>query len=228
MLMRSAVHTEAPRQTQPNLFVVALVVLGGLCWGGWLWQTFRLPDVREWLYANPERTAYMAQSSTPPILTWADLEHISPHLQRAVVVGEDDKFFEHSGFDWAAIRHAVEVNWKKQRFALGASTITQQLARNLYLSADKNLLRKLMEAGIALRLEQELPKTRILELYLNVAEWGPGIFGAEAASQYYFRHSAKSLSRSEAAFLAGILPNPLSLGKRNSLGYRGRAILRRL
>lgn len=140
--------------------------------------------------------------------TWKPLNEISKNLQEAVLIGEDDAFFEHEGIDPEAIRESIELNLKKKKFARGGSTITQQLAKNLYLSPSKNPFRKLKEIAIALFMEAMLSKQRILEIYLNVIEWGKGIYGAEAASQYYFHKAAKTLSSDEAAFLSSIIPNP--------------------
>ncbi|TBR21310.1 monofunctional biosynthetic peptidoglycan transglycosylase [bacterium] len=135
-------------------------------------------------------------------------DRIAQSLKDAVVMSEDGTFWRHSGIDWEAVNEAVHVNLAKGRFAYGGSTITQQLARNLYLSPSKNPLRKLKEAFIAWRLEKTLGKRRILELYLNVAEWGPGVFGCEAASRRYFGKSASDLTYEEAAALASVLPSP--------------------
>jgi monofunctional biosynthetic peptidoglycan transglycosylase len=126
----------------------------------------------------------------------------------AVVIAEDDKFWRHEGFDFEALRKAIEKDIKAGRLKYGGSTITQQLVKNLYLSPSKNPLRKLKEAVLAWRLERELSKRRILELYLNVAEWGEGIFGIEAASRHYYGKPASALDPEEAARLASVLPNP--------------------
>lgn len=158
---------------------------------------------------------------------WLPLDRISPNLQRAVLAGEDTNFVTHNGFDYQALQkawdeaqRAAEIEAKAEgdnesdwlpylpAFKRGASTITQQLAKNLYLSSDKTFIRKGQEAIITIFLERLLTKQRILEIYLNVIEWGDGIYGAEAAAQLYFRKSAASLSASEAAFLSAIIPNP--------------------
>ncbi|MBL8151986.1 MAG: monofunctional biosynthetic peptidoglycan transglycosylase [Blastocatellia bacterium] len=139
---------------------------------------------------------------------WVPIDKISNNLVRAVLAGEDARFFSHNGFDTEAIKKAIEHDWKEGRFARGASTVTQQLAKNLYLSESKNPLRKLKEAIITRRLEENLSKKRILEIYLNVIEWGDGIYGAEAASKNYFGKSASQLSANDAAFLAAMIPNP--------------------
>ena len=133
---------------------------------------------------------------------------ISQHLKKAVIVTEDAAFWQHQGIDYDALRESMEVNWERGEFARGASTITQQLAKNLYLSPSKNPMRKLRELIIARRLEAELKKARILELYLNVIEWGDGVYGAEAAARNYFQKRAIDLTPSEAALLAAIIVNP--------------------
>jgi monofunctional biosynthetic peptidoglycan transglycosylase len=164
---------------------------------------------------------------------WVTLDEISPALLRAVVVAEDYRFREHDGIDWVslgeevhwtgddefswrsaadlrALRSALGYAWTNRAEMRGRSTITQQLAKNLYFGTDRSLLRKAKELVVARRLERRLGKDRILELYLNIAEWGPGVFGAEAASRRYFGHSASTLSLTEAAALAGTLPHPLT------------------
>lgn len=139
---------------------------------------------------------------------WKPLSKISSHLQRAVIVAEDATFFQHEGFDWEGIRYAAVKDLEAGAFKKGGSTITQQLAKNLYLSTDKTLMRKMQEALIARQLEQHLTKKRILELYLNVAEWGRGVYGAEAAARHHFNKPASDLTAEEAALLAAILPAP--------------------
>jgi monofunctional biosynthetic peptidoglycan transglycosylase len=139
---------------------------------------------------------------------WVGYARISPHLTRAVLVAEDSKFWQHDGLDYEQLKESMEVNLERLEFARGGSTITQQLAKNLYLSPSKNPIRKMRELLIARRLEAELSKRRILELYLNVIEWGDGIFGAEAAARSYFRKAAADLGPQEAALLAGAIPNP--------------------
>lgn len=140
---------------------------------------------------------------------WVPLARISPYLIKAVLIAEDDKFWSHEGFDFDAIQKALEEDVKARTFKRGGSTISQQLAKNLYLSPSKNPLRKISEAILTWRIENVLTKRRILELYLNVAEWGDGgIFGIEMASQRYFGKSASELGPEEAARLAVVLPNP--------------------
>jgi monofunctional biosynthetic peptidoglycan transglycosylase len=139
---------------------------------------------------------------------WTPLSRISPYLVKAVLIAEDDKFYMHEGFDFEAIQKAIEKDIEQKKFKFGGSTISQQLAKNLYLSPSKNPLRKLKEAILTWRLEQTLSKKRILEIYLNVAEWGEGVFGIEAASFHYYGKHASDLTPEEAARLASVLPNP--------------------
>jgi len=139
---------------------------------------------------------------------WVPYARISPNLKKAVIVTEDSAFWQHGGIDYEQLRDAVETDWERGEFARGASTITQQLAKNLYLSPDKNPFRKVKELLITRRLEVELTKQRILELYLNEIEWGDGIWGAEAAARHYFRKPAADLTAAEAALLAGAIANP--------------------
>ena len=140
---------------------------------------------------------------------WVPLARISPYAVKAVIIAEDDKFWSHEGFDFEAIQKAVEKDLKRRKFKAGGSTISQQLAKNLYLTPSKNPLRKLKEAILTWRLERNLSKRRIIEIYLNIAEWGDGLFGIEAASRHYFAKSAADLTAQEAARLAVVLPSPL-------------------
>jgi monofunctional biosynthetic peptidoglycan transglycosylase len=140
---------------------------------------------------------------------WVPLSRISPYAVKAVIISEDDKFWSHEGFDFEAIQKALEKDIRKGQLRSGGSTISQQLVKNLYLSPSKNPVRKLREAILTWRLERNLSKRRIVELYLNVAEWGDGIFGIEAASRHYFAKAAADLTAREAARLAVVLPNPL-------------------
>ena len=176
-----------------------------------------LPDVRPLKSSNPSTTAFMelrddealAQGKTPHrTQRWASYGRISPELKRAVLVAEDDAFWQHEGVDVEQLQESIETDWARGKFSRGGSTITQQLAKNLYLSPSKNPLRKLRELIIARRLEAELKKARIFELYLNVIEWGDGVYGVESASRMYFRKSAAELSQPEAALLAAAIVNP--------------------
>ena len=139
---------------------------------------------------------------------WVPLSKVSPYLIKAVIIVEDDKFWKHEGFDFDALEKAIEKDIETMKFKLGASTITQQLVKNLYLSPAKNPLRKIAEAIITWRIEKALSKKRILELYLNVIEWGNGIYGIEAVSRHYYGKSSSKLTPQEAVRLAAVLPNP--------------------
>ena len=164
-------------------------------------------------------------------MIWVPIEQISPNLQKAVLAGEDARFFQHHGFDWDAIQNAwdeaVKEGEKEAKeegdddpndwipampsFKRGASTISQQLSKNLFLSEDRNFLRKGREAVYTYFLERDLNKKRILEIYLNVIEWGDGVYGAEAAARTYFKKSAADLTKDEAAFLSAMIPSPLNI-----------------
>ncbi len=148
--------------------------------------------------------------------TFVPLPRISRHLINAVVAAEDPKFFGHEGIDWEAIRESVEVDVRKRRFFRGGSTITQQLAKNLFFTTRKSITRKLREAIVTRWLEDDLSKRRILELYLNVIEWGDGTFGCEAAAERYFGASAAELGPEDAAGLAGMIPSPRRINPRTS------------
>ena len=181
------------------------------------YEYLTLPDVRVLATTNPTSTAFMklreSEAATAGrklrhLHQWVRYHRISKNLQRAVIVAEDGRFFEHEGLDLEEIRKSIEINMERGAAIRGASTITQQLAKNLYLSPSKNPVRKLRELIITRRMEAALSKARIFEIYLNVIEWGDGIWGAEAASRTYFGVSASSLSREQAALLAGAIINP--------------------
>lgn len=177
-----------------------------------------LAGVLWWGHFNPANTAFMEaglarlQEKKGPDAElrhkWVDYARISIHLKRAAVAAEDSRFLEHEGFDWEGIEKAVEKNLKKGRIVAGGSTISQQLAKNLFLSPSRNPLRKVQEAVITVMIESLWSKRRILEVYLNVIEWGNGIYGAEAASRRYFKSSAAGLGPDQAAHLAAMIPNP--------------------
>ena len=139
---------------------------------------------------------------------WVAYDHISPTLRRAVLIAEDDAFFSHDGLDWNEMKAAARANWAKGRIVRGGSTITQQLAKNLYLGEERSIIRKLREIVIARRMEEALSKRRIFELYLNLIEWGDGVYGAEAAARRYFGVSAHDLSPRQSALLAAVIINP--------------------
>ncbi len=181
-----------------------------------------------WRAFDPSRTAFMetrlehARARDPKARLrhqWVGYERISGHLKRAVVAAEDAKFVGHEGFDWEAIQKAIERNEQRGRVVAGASTISQQLAKNLFLSGERSWLRKAQEAAITWMLEATLPKRRILELYLNFAEWGEGVFGAEAAARHHFGVGAAALDAEQAAWLAAVLPSPRRYERGRSTPY---------
>lgn len=181
---------------------------------GYLTLFAGLPDIEEIKNYQPVSTGVISevQWRTPmpeSVRFWVPLNRISRALQRAVVISEDDSFFQHDGVNVEMMKEAFAVNWKKKRYVRGASTITMQLARNAFLHKRKTLLRKAREIILARRIEQAVSKQRILELYLNIVEWGENVYGAEAAARYYFSKSAATLSLAEASLLAGMLPNPI-------------------
>ena len=243
--------------------VLFLILVGSVL----IWLAYELitfPSISRLKTENPTTTSLIEYRKSQAVsdgqepkayMIWTPMEQISPHLQRAVLAGEDSHFFDHDGFDWDAIQkawdEAVAEGEKEAReeceadqrnadtpvrkpgeprppkvdctnredewippmpkFGRGASTITQQLAKNLYLSEDRNFLRKGREALYTYFLERNLSKKRILEIYLNVIEWGDGVYGAEAASRTYFKKSASNLTRDEAAYLAAMIPSPLNV-----------------
>src|SRR5215467_6119800 len=213
-----------------TIYTAAGIFLGGL-----IFEVATFPRLATLRHQNPATTSLIEArlreargkgSSPRRVQVWVSLERISPNLQRAVLAGEDTNFATHHGFDYEAIQRAWDQAEKEADkearqegendswlpnlpdFKRGASTISQQLAKNLYLSSERSFFRKGQEAIITYFMEQNLSKKRILELYLNVIEWGDGIYGAEAASQYYFHKPASSLNAREAAFLSAMIPNP--------------------
>ena len=207
----------------------------GIIVGGLIFQVVVVPSFSELATQNPATTSLIEarnretrrKGSEPKrYQIWVPLERISPNLQRAVIAGEDSNFATHNGFDYEAIQRAWEhANKEAEKeakqtgeddswlpnlpdFKRGASTISQQLVKNLYLSSERSFMRKGQEAIITYFMERNLSKKRILEVYLNVIEWGDGIYGAEAASQYYFHKPAANLNAREAAFLSAMIPNP--------------------
>ena len=216
-----------------TIYAISGIVLGGLTF-----EAATLPRVSGLANQNPATTSMIearireAQSNgTQPkrVQIWMPLDKISPQLQRAVLAGEDTNFATHHGFDYDAIQRAYDQAQKESEkeakqegesdswlpnmpdFKRGASTISQQLAKNLYLSSERSFMRKGQEAIITYFMERSLPKKRILEIYLNVIEWGDGLYGAEAASQYYFHKPAANLNAREAAFLSAMIPNPRTI-----------------
>jgi monofunctional biosynthetic peptidoglycan transglycosylase len=217
--------------------VAALFGAGFVC-AAYLYVT--LPDERPLRDENPSTTAFMelrgaqAQAKGLPASRdwrWVPYARIGANLKKAVIVTEDAAFWQHGGIDYEQLRESMETNWERGEFARGASTITQQLAKNLYLSPSKNPIRKLKELLITRRLEAELSKQRILELYLNVIEWGDGIWGAEAAARRYFHKSAADLTAPESALLAAAIANPHLLDPAHPNGRlrrRQQMIMRRM
>ena len=197
-------------------------------------QLWFLGHIVYWKFAEPASTAFMERRleelrARNPRATlrreWAPYSRISLHLKRAVVAAEDAKFLDHEGFDWEMIHQAMAKNQSKGRVVAGASTISQQLAKNLFLSGQRSWMRKAQEAIITWMLEAMLSKQRILELYLNCAEWGEGVFGAEAAARYHFNARAATLDAGQAAYLAAILPSPRRYGAGRTTPYiEGRAV----
>ena len=213
---------EPPRKSffRRHLFlsVAALIGLCGFAFAGYVaYLTVSLPSVDELRSTNPAQTSLMRQRASEAeaegkeprqIQYWVPLDRISENVVQAVRMGEDASFFTHSGFDLYELRESIRRNIERGEFVRGASTITQQLAKNVYLSTDKSLNRKLKEAILTYRLEQTLSKKRILEIYLNVIEWGDGVFGAEAAARHHFGESAATLDPEQAARLAAMVPSP--------------------
>jgi monofunctional glycosyltransferase len=230
---------KSTRRRRTTRFFVWSTLLIGLPLGAlalvWL---MTLPDVGRLATSNPTSTALMdsrlARAKEQGHVAsrqwvWIPLSRISPHLIRAVITAEDASFFIHEGFDWEGLKDAALHNLEAGEMTRGGSTITQQLAKNLYLSSERSLFRKAREALITRSLEHRLTKERILELYVNVAEWGRGVYGAEAAARRHFGKSAADLSADEAAWLAAILPSPQRydpIRKTSALTRRHHRILR--
>ncbi len=177
---------------------------------------------------NPSTSAFMdrrlavMQEKNPKARLkhqWVEYARISVHLKRALIVSEDAKFLNHDGFDWEAIEKALEKNLKRGKVVSGGSTISQQLAKNLFLSSERSAIRKTQEALITLMLEAALPKRRIFEIYLNMIEWGEGVFGAQAAATHYFQLNASQLSDWQAARLAAMVPSPRYFDKHRNAPY---------
>lgn len=182
-----------------------------------VWQLWLLAHVVWWSQFDPGSTSFMRlrldelhEKNPKAVLRhrWVPYERISVHLKRAVIAAEDDRFIDHEGFDWDGIQRALEKNERRGRAVSGGSTISQQLAKNLFLSPSRSYLRKGQEAVITVMIETLWSKRRILEVYLNVVEWGEGIFGAEAAARRYYGIAADRLGPAESARLAVMLPNP--------------------
>jgi monofunctional biosynthetic peptidoglycan transglycosylase len=203
-------------------------------------QLYFFAQIWWWVDHNPGSTAFMRRQMTalqeknPKAALkyqWVPYSRISNNLKRAIIASEDGNFTGHEGVDWEALQKAFDKNTKKGRVVAGGSTITQQLAKNLFLSGERSYLRKGQEFAIAYMLEFWMDKERIFEIYLNVVEWGAGVYGAEAAARHYYGVSAASLSASQSARLAVMLPNPRYFEKNRGSAYLGRRtglILRRM
>jgi monofunctional glycosyltransferase len=215
----------------PLAVLVLLLLLAGWVWVG-------LPsrsEARALAATNPARTRLMEQRAEEAgakgrkarvAQSWVPLSRVSRHLIHAVIASEDQNFFGHEGVDWNAIEESIQRDVEKRRFVRGGSTITQQLAKNLYFGTRKSLLRKLRELVVAQWLESDLTKARILALYLNLIEWGDGVYGCDAAARYWYGKPASDLSADEAAGLAAMIPNPRRLNPRVNLGRHERATRR--
>jgi monofunctional glycosyltransferase len=231
-MRKSTAHS---RWRVKGFLIIGLSLMIGTVLLLWLLE---MPDVSVLRTTNPTMTALMKARQTQAETQgytikrhwmWIPLSRISPNLRQAVVAGEDASFFTHEGFDWEGIKDAALYNFEAGKVKRGGSTITQQLAKNLFLSSERSLLRKGREALITRSLEQHLTKERILELYLNVVEWGQGVYGAEAAARHHFKKSSRHLTADEAAWLAAILPSPRRhdpIRKTTSLARRHDRILK--
>ncbi len=202
---------EAPRRRK-RIFLWLLGLLAAYL----VWEAVTWPDVASLAHAHPTTTAFIEKYRGWGIFgpkkkvewSWVPYSRISPNLKRAVLVNEDMRFFSHNGFDEAEIKASLQDAWDKKSLPRGASTLTQQVAKNLWLSGSYNPLRKVKEAILTKQLEADLSKRRILEIYLNVAEFGEGIYGAEAAARHYYHRSAAGLTERQAAELSVSLPRP--------------------
>ncbi len=196
-----------------------------------LYQVWIFAHICWWVHFNPHSSAFMEERleiiqedkpETELKHQWVPYAQLSKNLKRAVIASEDAKFIDHEGFDWEGIEKAFDKNLKKGKIVAGGSTISQQLAKNLFLSSKRTPWRKGQEAIITLMLESVMSKRRILEIYLNVIEWGNGVFGAQAAAKYYFKTSAKNISPYQAAKLAAMIPNPRFYDKHRSTRFLNR------
>ena len=216
-----------------RVFLLALIALAAI-------QFWFLVHVWYWAGNNPESTAFMRarleilQQDNPKARLrqqWVPYQRIAGHLKRAIVAAEDAKFVNHNGFDWDGIQKAYEKNLREGEIVAGGSTITQQLAKNLFFSGRRTWWRKAQEAVVAVMIETVMSKRRILEIYLNVIEWGEGVFGAEAAARHHYGTTAAGLSPEQAARLASIVPSPRRYGPGSNTAYlqrRTQTILARM
>ena len=204
-----------------RVFLLALIALAAI-------QFWFLVHVWYWAGNNPESTAFMRarleilQQDNPKARLrqqWVPYQRISSHLKRAIIAAEDAKFVSHNGFDWDGIQKAYEKNLREGEIVAGGSTITQQLAKNLFFSGERTWWRKAQEAVVAVMIETVMSKRRILEIYLNVIEWGEGVFGAEAAARHHYGTTAAGLSPEQAARLAAVVPSPRRYGPASDTAY---------
>lgn len=221
----------------PRFFFRLIILIIGIILAYQLWV---FAHILWWIDHNPRESAFMEDrlsimqdESSDAVLKhkWVNYSAISPQLKRAVIAAEDSAFLYHDGFDWEGIQNAWEKNIKKGKIVAGGSTISQQLAKNLFLSGQRTPWRKVQEAVITVMLENTMSKRRILEIYLNMIEWGNGVFGAEAAAQHYYQRPARSLSAMQAARLAAMIPNPRFYDKNRqarAISIKSRIIMRRM
>jgi len=204
-------------------YTAGTVVIGLAVYEFWF-----LAQILYWVEHNPATTRVMdvrlealLQNKPKAALEqkWVEYERISIYLKRAIIVAEDAKFVDHEGFDWEGIQRAMDKNQRRGKIVAGGSTITQQLAKNLFLSGERSVLRKGQEAILTAMLEASMDKRRIFEIYLNVAEWGENVFGAEAAARHYFGVEAAGLDPAQAALLAAMLPRPRYYDRNRSSAY---------
>ena len=205
-----------------SILAIILLFLADIC------RYFIYPDIDDLIKNRPGKTAFMEYReeawrnqglNKKIVMSWVPLSRVSPYVVKAVIIAEDDKFWSHEGFDFEAMQKALEKDMDNKKFKSGGSTISQQLAKNLFLSPARNPIRKIKEAILTWRIERRLSKKRIIELYLNVAEWGDGMFGVEAAAHRYYGKSPSALSAREAAALAAALPNPRRFNPAGSSRY---------
>ena len=210
------------------LWLLLALLLALLAWQGSLYAR-----IWWWVDHNPASTSFMDQrlgamrakdANARLKHQWVTYPRIAQSLKLAVIAAEDTSFVDHEGFDWKGIEKALEKNQKKGKVVAGGSTITQQLAKNLFLSGERSYWRKGQEAVIAWMIESQMDKQRILEIYLNVVEWGNGVFGAEAAARHYFNISAAQLSREQAARLAAMLPRPQFYDRNRNSEYLAKRV----
>ncbi len=223
------------RQVKYIISILACLVLMSS-----LWLYFNLPDVAYLVKANHKTTAFMELRKAQAEVknkqyrlkqTWVNFETIPALLKKAIRITEDSSFYAHKGVDWFELQASIKKNMKAGRFARGGSTISQQLAKNIYLSTDKSLFRKFKELFITYRLEKALSKDRIFHIYLNVIEFGPGVFGVQAASRYHFNKDVDNLNLAEIVRLTAVIPRPLSISasaESSRLKWKSRWILNKL